>query len=141
VYVYIVFIHVYLVFFFFFFQAEDGIRDLYVTGVQTCALPICRRHQSVNTDLVARYQAGGDGLVSSTRLRDRYAIRMCVMNHTSGERDVEQVLDWFADAATTGPAARRTAEPLAAGAVAARGPRANQPEVLPAEIEGVDLFA
>src|SRR5215469_11049325 len=25
---------------FFFFQAEDGIRDLYVTGVQKCALPI-----------------------------------------------------------------------------------------------------
>src|SRR5687767_6027246 len=29
-----------LVFFFFFFQAEDGIRDKLVTGVQTCALPI-----------------------------------------------------------------------------------------------------
>src|SRR2546422_4378597 len=28
------------VFFFFFFQAEDGIRDVAVTGVQTCALPI-----------------------------------------------------------------------------------------------------
>src|SRR5205809_5677303 len=27
---------------FFFFQAEDGIRDVAVTGVQTCALPICR---------------------------------------------------------------------------------------------------
>src|SRR5437773_3043627 len=27
--------------FFFFFQAEDGIRDRDVTGVQTCALPIC----------------------------------------------------------------------------------------------------
>src|SRR2546430_3757928 len=27
---------------FFFFQAEDGIRDLTVTGVQTCALPIYR---------------------------------------------------------------------------------------------------
>src|SRR5215510_16029293 len=27
-------------FFFFFFQAEDGIRDGHVTGVQTCALPI-----------------------------------------------------------------------------------------------------
>src|SRR3712207_7784160 len=25
----------------FFFQAEDGIRDIGVTGVQTCALPIC----------------------------------------------------------------------------------------------------
>src|SRR5438270_5149140 len=30
-------------FFFFFFQAEDGIRDLTVTGVQTCALPILKR--------------------------------------------------------------------------------------------------
>src|SRR2546426_2764188 len=29
-----------LFFFFFFFQAEDGIRDYKVTGVQTCALPI-----------------------------------------------------------------------------------------------------
>src|SRR5688572_32407175 len=29
-----------LEFLFFFFQAEDGIRDLTVTGVQTCALPI-----------------------------------------------------------------------------------------------------
>src|SRR2546425_5494984 len=31
----------FLIFFFFFFQAEDGIRDKLVTGVQTCALPIC----------------------------------------------------------------------------------------------------
>src|SRR2546430_3019004 len=30
---------------FFFFQAEDGIRDLTVTGVQTCALPICHPSQ------------------------------------------------------------------------------------------------
>src|SRR5438874_8369407 len=29
-----------IVYILFFFQAEDGIRDLYVTGVQTCALPI-----------------------------------------------------------------------------------------------------
>src|SRR2546429_2661260 len=31
----------YVLFIFFFFQAEDGIRDVAVTGVQTCALPIC----------------------------------------------------------------------------------------------------
>src|SRR5438874_9172051 len=31
----------------FFFQAEDGIRDLYVTGVQTCALPICTMESSL----------------------------------------------------------------------------------------------
>src|SRR5439155_9227176 len=32
---------------FFFFQAEDGIRDGHVTGVQTCALPICFGRASV----------------------------------------------------------------------------------------------
>src|SRR2546430_3951189 len=32
---------------FFFFQAEDGIRDLTVTGVQTCALPIFRGRDGV----------------------------------------------------------------------------------------------
>ena len=31
-----------LLYIFFFFQAEDGIRDVAVTGVQTCALPIFR---------------------------------------------------------------------------------------------------
>src|SRR2546426_12316772 len=37
-------------FFFFFFQAEDGIRDYKVTGVQTCALPICGFDLCVATD-------------------------------------------------------------------------------------------
>src|SRR5215216_1428907 len=36
-----------VLFFFFFFQAEDGIRDDLVTGVQTCALPISRRPGAV----------------------------------------------------------------------------------------------
>src|SRR5688572_32440122 len=36
-------------FFFFFFQAEDGIRDLTVTGVQTCALPIFFRRRAAIT--------------------------------------------------------------------------------------------
>src|SRR2546430_4348509 len=34
---------------FFFFQAEDGIRDLTVTGVQTCALPIFAAAQRVES--------------------------------------------------------------------------------------------
>src|SRR6266542_2336851 len=37
--------------FFFFFQAEDGIRDATVTGVQTCALPICEKAVLVDFDL------------------------------------------------------------------------------------------
>src|SRR3989440_6669611 len=33
-----------------FFQAEDGIRDLIVTGVQTCALPISSRRRHTRSD-------------------------------------------------------------------------------------------
>ena len=51
-----------------------------------------------NAALVSAFEATGNGLVSSTRLRGRYAIRLCAMNHTSAERDVERVLDWFAEA-------------------------------------------
>src|ERR1039457_7550496 len=40
-YVIVSLITVCVFFCFFFFQAEDGIRDYKVTGVQTCALPIC----------------------------------------------------------------------------------------------------
>src|SRR5690606_39735244 len=32
---------------FFFFEAEDGIRVVHVTGVQTCALPICERSRCI----------------------------------------------------------------------------------------------
>src|SRR5437879_13437661 len=42
--------------YFFFFQAEDGIRDTSVTGVQTCALPISRRPRHV----AGRGRPGGD---------------------------------------------------------------------------------
>src|SRR5437588_3412138 len=42
--------------FFFFFQAEDGIRDHCVTGVQTCALPIRARWSASDLQPVARAQ-------------------------------------------------------------------------------------
>src|SRR5690554_7297438 len=38
--IFLFYLSYFLFFFFFFFQAEDGIRDADVTGVQTCALPI-----------------------------------------------------------------------------------------------------
>src|SRR5690606_20965369 len=38
--------------FFFFFQAEDGIRDFHVTGVQTCALPISQLARSLRRERV-----------------------------------------------------------------------------------------
>src|SRR5687767_15452880 len=45
----------------FFFQAEDGIRDKLVTGVQTCALPICKDLADIDlATLIADPTAGGD---------------------------------------------------------------------------------
>src|SRR5258708_14996854 len=52
---------------FFFFQAEDGIRDDLVTGVQTCALPICcpgagttQKHDQQKGNHVAQTQRLGN---------------------------------------------------------------------------------
>src|SRR2546429_984820 len=44
--------------FFFFFQAEDGIRDVAVTGVQTCALPISSRLAAIGIFLLALLAPG-----------------------------------------------------------------------------------
>jgi glutamate/tyrosine decarboxylase-like PLP-dependent enzyme len=53
---------------------------------------------ALNADLAERLRESGVGLVSSTRLGDRYALRMCVLNHRSREEDVERVLGWLATA-------------------------------------------
>src|SRR6266404_3449153 len=50
---------------FFFFQAEDGIRDKLVTGVQTCALPILGAVPRVRASSTLR---GGAGLAGLLRL-------------------------------------------------------------------------
>src|SRR5437879_6817850 len=42
--------------FFFFFQAEDGIRDTSVTGVQTCALPISQPHEDASCSVESLQQ-------------------------------------------------------------------------------------
>ena len=48
-----------LFFFFFFFQAEDGIRDYKVTGVQTCALPILHLRHALRRLPRRDYARGG----------------------------------------------------------------------------------
>jgi hypothetical protein len=45
-----------------------------------------------NAGLAAALERSGVGLVSTTRLHGRLALRLCVLNHTSGREDVEQVL-------------------------------------------------
>src|SRR5690606_41074217 len=55
----------------FFFQAEDGIRDFHVTGVQTCALPIFQLDQR----RTARVGALLDGRVDAVRADVGDAVR------------------------------------------------------------------
>src|SRR6266850_3055914 len=56
-------------FFFFFFQAEDGIRDYKVTGVQTCALPISSGRY------VAAFSAAACLSMASTTFETTWATR------------------------------------------------------------------
>jgi aromatic-L-amino-acid/L-tryptophan decarboxylase len=51
-----------------------------------------------NAALVARLATSGEGLISSTRLGGRYALRLCVMNHRATSEDVERVIDFLARA-------------------------------------------
>src|SRR5256885_5634547 len=65
-------------FFFFFFQAEDGIRDYKVTGVQTCALPIYLASvhgPGIPVAAVVGAQRAGAGLVIGGE-RDRKSTRL-----------------------------------------------------------------
>src|SRR3989441_4339425 len=60
--------------FFFFFQAEDGIRDKLVTGVQTCALPISflpLRHAREEKVTLTTRRDGHDTVVGHQAPRDR----------------------------------------------------------------------
>src|SRR3712207_6889297 len=65
---------------FFFFQAEDGIRDIGVTGVQTCALPIStasaiRSESAARTSLSALDQAAGTSRNPARAIARRAVVR------------------------------------------------------------------
>src|SRR5205807_5979753 len=66
-------------FFFFFFQAEDGIRDYKVTGVQTCALPISsfRRSRSPRRCFWLVDCRGSCGASASRRSEERRVGKEC----------------------------------------------------------------
>src|SRR2546430_4138895 len=66
-----------LVLFFFFFQAEDGIRDLTVTGVQTCALPI-------SDGQLGRVRRDGREELEGTQAHDRADVRPAVLRGVAG---------------------------------------------------------
>src|SRR5256886_4744101 len=73
-------------FFFFFFQAEDGIRDLTVTGVQTCALPISasRCVEMSPTSVAPSYAADCD--CQPDARRGWSSRQFCTTSHHNGAR-------------------------------------------------------
>jgi aromatic-L-amino-acid/L-tryptophan decarboxylase len=76
----------------------------------------------VNESIVAALAAAGDVLLTSTVIRGRYAIRLCVLNHTTAIGDVEHALERVASAEarlTAGDAARAHAERAAVQAAVA----------------------
>src|SRR5204863_21007 len=107
----------------FFFQAEDGIRDLYVTGVQTCALPICIRIASSS----GRRTRAGDSPRGSRRTSFR-ATATAARSGIAATRAAATTPRWRplpqAPPRSPPPAARSTAvAPRSHGKAAARGRR------------------
>src|SRR5690606_40480649 len=84
---------------FFFFQAEDGIRDFHVTGVQTCALPI--------VSVCWAFRRFGTGL---------YNRRCAVLSNRSSSRiSTRRVTGIVRDAVVITPSARRSCLSAATG--------------------------
>src|SRR3989441_11145174 len=71
-----------LLLFIFFFQAEDGIRDKLVTGVQTCALPIS--HLAGLDTILARGYEGGTDLSGGQWQRVALARALCAVEMGAG---------------------------------------------------------
>jgi glutamate/tyrosine decarboxylase-like PLP-dependent enzyme len=51
--------------------------------------------EALNAALDRRLAESGEGVVSSTRVDGRYALRLCVLNHSTRTEDVDRVLGWL----------------------------------------------
>src|SRR5690606_40854498 len=86
----------------FFFQAEDGIRDFHVTGVQTCALPISLTpaqisvgklnnvREAITIAGVVRGILGGDGITSEFPVMRHMANLESVRTYEGTDRSEER---------------------------------------------------
>src|SRR5438876_3355489 len=80
--------------FFFFFQAEDGIRDGRVTGVQTCALPISPEQRAPLEQLLSAHGVSAANPFSRTRLASMAcpALPTCGLALAESERVLPGIL-------------------------------------------------
>src|SRR6266540_5314276 len=71
---------------FFFFQAEDGIRDRDVTGVQTCALPICHVVDGLRTQRLDRPYIRENGKLRAASWQEAFAAIAAKTARIDGKR-------------------------------------------------------
>lgn len=118
--------------------ASLGIICFRRRGIEGCSE---EETAALNASLIGAYERTGRGLVSSTRLHGRYAVRLCVMNHTSGEEHVRRTLDWFAHAPLpVGVTGESTARPSPREAALDEDAWLGA-DFSPAELTAVPLFA
>jgi glutamate/tyrosine decarboxylase-like PLP-dependent enzyme len=63
--------------------------------------------ERANAALVKGLAESGVGLISSTRLRGEYALRLCILSHRTRQEDVDRVLHWLETAPVVQPAVSR----------------------------------
>src|SRR5690606_40040828 len=74
----------------FFFQAEDGIRDFHVTGVQTCALPIYSRPSRRTRRLLSGRARRGERAVQLAAVKEQFAVLNAVNPQLTPPRSEER---------------------------------------------------
>src|SRR5947207_7630233 len=116
---------------FFFFQAEDGIRDHCVTGVQTCALPIEALDRLVRADPSDHFREKAVFALFVSKEPKATDTMIEVVRNDSSSRVRSQALFWLAQ-----KAARKTEEAKAASAI--RQAIENDPET---EVKKKAVFA
>jgi aromatic-L-amino-acid/L-tryptophan decarboxylase len=83
-------------------EASD---DMELMSPRALSIVCFRRHprgvddedvlERINGELLHSLSDTGRALISSTRLRGRYSLRMCIFNHTTTAREVDFVIDWI----------------------------------------------
>ena len=63
--------------------------------------------ERANASLVKGLAESGEGLISSTRVKGEYALRLCILSHRTRGEDVDRVLQWLETAPIDQPAVRR----------------------------------
>src|SRR5690606_39794982 len=74
------------------FQAEDGIRDFHVTGVQTCALPILKgTKREITTDITLGIASPEEMALKAKRLQDEGAVMLKVKLGKEPKTDIARI--------------------------------------------------